>query len=61
MLNHLKMLAKNPIFWVTVVYLFLPVDIVPDALPVVGMSDDVVLFVLSSLAQSKISQKNQKK
>ncbi len=56
-METMKQIAKNPMFWVAIIYLIFPTDIVPDVLPVVGNLDDLIPFILSMVTQAKISQK----
>ena len=53
----LKKVISNPMFWVAAIYLILPVDIVPDAMPVVGTLDDLVPFFLAMLVQARKGRK----
>lgn len=46
-------LLHNWVFWVAVIYLLIPVEFLPDAMPVVGTLDDLVPFVVSLIVQSR--------
>lgn len=48
-------MLRNPMFWVAVVYLLFPVDFLPDVAPVVGTLDDLLVFIVSTVVQSKLS------
>lgn len=56
-MDILKKVFSNPMFWVAVIYLILPVDIVPDAMPVVGTLDDLVPVFLAMLVQARKGRK----
>ena len=43
--------------WVAIIYLIVPVDFVPDAVPVVGKLDDLLPFIISMIIQDKMSRK----
>lgn len=53
-----KKVLSNPMLWVAIIYLVVPVDFVPDAVPVVGTLDDLLPFVVSMIIQEKMSRKN---
>jgi len=53
----LKKVLMNPILWVAIIYLIVPVDFVPDAVPVVGTLDDLIPFIASMIIQDKMSRK----
>ena len=44
--------------WVAIIYLLVPADIVPDAVPVVGTLDDLIPFIASMIVQDKMSRRN---
>ena len=48
---------KNPMFWVAVIYLLVPVDILSDAIPVIGTLDDLIPFTISMIVQSRLALK----
>lgn len=54
-----KKVLSNPMLWVAIIYLAVPVDFVPDAVPVVGTLDDLLPFVVSMIIQEKMSRKRQ--
>ncbi len=56
-MNMFKKVISNPMFWVAAIYLILPVDIVPDAMPVVGTLDDLVPVFLAMLVQARKGRK----
>lgn len=37
---------KNPIIWISAVYLLFPADFIPDTYPVVGTLDDLIATIL---------------
>lgn len=43
----------NPMFWVAVIYLLVPVDFLSDAVPVVGTMDDLIPFVIALVIQAR--------
>jgi len=45
---------RNPMFWVAVIYLLVPADLVPDAVPVVGTLDDLLPFAVSMIIQARL-------
>ena len=47
----------NPMLWVAIIYLLVPADVVPDAVPVVGTLDDLIPFIASMIIQDKMSRK----
>ena len=51
--GHFNDLLHNWVFWVAVIYLLIPVEFLPDAMPVVGTLDDLVPFVVSLIVQSR--------
>ncbi len=55
-----KKISKNPMFWIAIVYMLFPMDFIPDAIPIAGNIDDVIMFIWSSLVQSQlaVSQNN---
>ena len=53
-----KKVLLNPMLWIAIIYLVVPVDFVPDAVPVVGTLDDLLPFVVSMIIQEKMSRKN---
>ena len=56
-METLKKVLMNPILWVAIIYLIVPVDFVPDAVPVVGTLDDLIPFIASMIIQDKMSRK----
>ena len=52
-----KKVLLNPMLWVAIIYLVVPVDFVPDAVPVVGTLDDLLPFIVSMIIQDKMSRK----
>lgn len=56
-METLKKVLRNPMLWVAMVYLIVPVDLVPDAVPVVGTLDDLLPFIVSMIVQEKMSGK----
>lgn len=52
----LKKVLSNPMLWVAIVYLIIPVDLIPDAAPVVGTLDDLLPFIVSMIVQEKMSK-----
>ena len=57
-METLKKVLKNPMLWVAIIYLLVPADIVPDAVPVVGTLDDLIPFIASMIVQDKMSRRN---
>ncbi len=56
-MKYVKQVAANPLFWIALVYLGFPVDLVPDALPVVGVADDGLLVIAATIVQSFLTTK----
>ena len=56
-METLKKVLRNPMLWVAIIYLIVPVDLVPDAAPVVGTLDDLIPFIVSMIIQEKMSKK----
>jgi len=56
-MEALKKVLKNPMLWVAIIYLLVPADVVPDAVPVVGTLDDLIPFIASMIIQDKMSRK----
>ena len=56
-MDALKKVLSNPMLWVAVIYLLVPVDVVPDAVPVVGTLDDLIPFIAAMIIQDKMSRK----
>jgi len=56
-METLKKVLKNPMLWVAIIYLLVPADVVPDAVPVVGTLDDLIPFIASMIIQDKMSRK----
>lgn len=56
-METLKKVLRNPMLWVAIIYLLVPVDFVPDAAPVVGTLDDLIPFIASMIIQDKMSRK----
>lgn len=52
----LKKVLRNPMLWVAIIYLIVPVDLVPDAVPVIGTLDDLLPFIVSMIVQEKMSK-----
>lgn len=50
-MEAIKRVLSNPLVWVTVIYLLLPVDFAPDAAPVVGTADDLLLMLITLIIQ----------
>lgn len=50
-------LIHNPVFWVAVLYLLLPADLLADAIPVAGTIDDLVPIICSLIYQSRLASK----
>lgn len=53
-MESIKKVLKNPMFYVALIYLIVPVDLLPDAVPFMGTLDDLVPFVVSLIVQNKI-------
>lgn len=53
----LKKVLRNPMLWVAIIYLIIPVDLIPDAAPVVGTLDDLIPFIASMIIQDKMSRR----
>jgi uncharacterized membrane protein YkvA (DUF1232 family) len=47
MTKAVQFLKKNWMLIVALLYLFSPMDLVPDVVPILGFSDDVLAIVLS--------------
>lgn len=56
-MDILSKVLKNPMLWVAAIYLLLPVDLVPDAVPVVGTLDDLVPILISLVLQARMGRK----
>ena len=56
-MDALKKVLRNPMLWVAVIYLLVPVDIVPDAVPIAGTLDDLIPFIISMIVQDTMSRK----
>ena len=56
-METLKKVLMNPMLWVAIIYLLVPADVVPDAVPVVGTLDDLIPFIASMIIQDKMSRK----
>jgi len=56
-MNILKKVLSNPMVWVAAIYLLLPIDLVPDAMPVVGTLDDLVPVLLALILQARKGHK----
>lgn len=56
-MDMLTKVLKNPMLWVAAIYLLLPVDLVPDAVPVVGTLDDLVPILISLVLQARMGHK----
>lgn len=56
-MDLLTKVLKNPMLWVAAIYLLLPVDLVPDAVPVVGTLDDLVPIFISLILQARMGRK----
>lgn len=53
MKDGFKRVLSNPMVWLAIIYLIVPVDFVPDAVPVVGTLDDLVPVLLAMVIQAK--------
>ena len=53
-MESIKKVFKNPMFYVALIYLLFPADILPDAVPIIGTLDDLVPFIVSLIVQNKI-------
>lgn len=58
-MDILSKVLKNPMLWVAAIYLLLPVDLIPDAVPVVGTLDDLVPIFISLILQARMGHKKQ--
>ena len=56
-MDILSKVLKNPMLWVAAIYLLLPVDLIPDAVPVVGTLDDLVPIFISLILQARMGHK----
>lgn len=56
-MDILKKVLSNPMLWVAALYLLLPIDLVPDAMPVVGTLDDLVPVFLALIVQARKGRK----
>ena len=56
-MDILSKVLKNPMLWVAAIYLLLPVDLIPDAVPVVGTLDDLVPIFISLILQARMGRK----
>lgn len=56
-METLKKVLMNPVVWVAIIYLIVPADFVPDAVPVVGTLDDLIPFITAMIIQDKMSRK----
>lgn len=48
----------NPLVWVSVIYLLVPIDLVVDAIPVAGTFDDLLFLIITLVAQEYKSLKS---
>lgn len=55
-MEDIKKILKNPMLYVALAYLILPVDFVPDAAPIAGTLDDIVPILISVIVQQKMSK-----
>lgn len=53
MKDALSKVLHNPMFWVAVIYLLLPIDLLSDATPVIGTMDDLIPFVIALVIQAR--------
>ena len=48
-MQSIKNVLKNPLVWISIIYLLFPIDIVTDAIPVAGTVDDLLAMILAML------------
>lgn len=51
MIKSFKKVLTNPAVWIAAIYLLFPTDIIPDAVPVAGTLDDLVVMILTLVIQ----------
>ena len=49
--EKLKLILKDPVFWVMAIYNLSPIDIIPDAFPLIGSADDLIAMIIAMLRQ----------
>lgn len=58
--NDEKFLKKNWLLILAVLYVILPVDLIPDVLPVLGLGDDVLVLIATGLIKYFKGRKGEK-
>ena len=53
MKDTLSKVLHNPMVWVAVIYLLVPIDLLPDVTPVLGTMDDLVPFIIALVLQAR--------
>lgn len=57
-MKALSNVMKNPLVWISIIYLLFPVDIVADAIPVAGTVDDLIILILTLMYQDYCGRQN---
>lgn len=55
LLNALKASVGNPAIWISAAYMLFPADVVPDAVPVAGTIDDLIVLCICLFGSAFIS------
>ena len=58
-MQSIKNVLKNPLVWLSVIYLLFPIDIVTDAIPVAGTVDDLLAMILAMWYQDFKARKKE--
>ena len=59
--NREQFLKKNWLILLAVLYFFIPIDLIPDILPVVGLGDDILVLLATGIIKYMKHRRGNKK
>lgn len=58
MKEALRKVLSSPAFWIIIIYMLVPVDLIEDSIPVAGVADDALVTLICLALSNLLGNKN---